>query len=175
MATDTVFSDLGAQENKICHYFHFFTLCLPWSDGTRCPDLHFFNGELQARFFFPLSLSPLSPSSRGSSVPLHFLSLEYYHLRISGYWYFSWKSFFLAYYSSRLAFCMMRIYIFVSSFPNFDPVSWSMSKSNCSFLTFIQISQETGKVIWYSHLFKYLPQLWWFTETKGLAWSMKPK
>ena len=31
--------------------------------------------------------SPLSPSSRGSLVPLHFLPLEWYHLHIWGCWY----------------------------------------------------------------------------------------
>ena len=30
----------------------------------------------------------------------------------------------------------------------------SMSSSNCCFLTCIQISQETGKVVWYFHLLK---------------------
>ena len=29
-----------------------------------------------------------------------------------------------------------------------------MSGSNCFFLTCIQISQEAGKVVWYSHLFQ---------------------
>ena len=29
-----------------------------------------------------------------------------------------------------------------------------MSSPNCSFLPCIQTSQETGKVVWYSHLFK---------------------
>ena len=33
-----------------------------------------------------------------------------------------------------------------------------MSCSNCCFLTCIQISQEAGKVVWYSHLFKNFPQ-----------------
>ena len=65
--------------------------------------------------------------------------------------------FILACDSSSLAFCVMGIYIFVSFFPNFDPVSCSMSKFNCSFLTFIQISQETSKVAWYSHFLKYFP------------------
>ena len=32
--------------------------------------------------------------------------------------------------------------------------SYSMSSSNCSFLTCIQISQEAGQVVWYSHLFR---------------------
>ena len=29
MAADTIYSDFGAQENKICHYFHFFPFYLP--------------------------------------------------------------------------------------------------------------------------------------------------
>ena len=33
-----------------------------------------------------------------------------------------------------------------------------MSGSDCCFLTCIQISQEAGKVVWYSHLLKNLPQ-----------------
>ena len=33
-----------------------------------------------------------------------------------------------------------------------------MSWSNCYFLTCIQISQETGQVVWYSHIFKNFPQ-----------------
>ena len=33
-----------------------------------------------------------------------------------------------------------------------------MSSSNCCFLTCIQISQEVGKVVWYSHLLKNFPQ-----------------
>ena len=34
-----------------------------------------------------------------------------------------------------------------------------MSSSNCCFLTCIQISQEAGQVVWYSHLFQNFPQL----------------
>ena len=37
--------------------------------------------------------SPLSPSSR-SSLVLHFMPLEWYHLYIWGCWYFSWQSWF---------------------------------------------------------------------------------
>ena len=33
-----------------------------------------------------------------------------------------------------------------------------MSSSNCCFLTWTQISQKADKVVWYSHLFKNLPQ-----------------
>ena len=44
------------------------------------------------------------------------------------------------------------------SFPDLEPVCCSMSGSNCCFLTCIQISQEAGQVIWYSHLLKNFPQ-----------------
>ena len=33
-----------------------------------------------------------------------------------------------------------------------------MSSSNCCFLTNIQVSQEAGQVVWYSHLFQNFPQ-----------------
>ena len=37
------------------------------------------------------------------------------------------------------------------SFPNLEPVHWFMSGSDCCFLTCIQVPQEAGKVVWYSH------------------------
>ena len=54
--------------------------------GSDAMVLIFFNTEFQARFFH----SPLSPSSRGSFIPPHFLPLEWCHLHIWGCWYFSW-------------------------------------------------------------------------------------
>ena len=39
-----------------------------------------------------------------------------------------------------------------------QPVHCSMYGSNCCFLTGIQISQEAGKVVWYSHFLKNFPQ-----------------
>ena len=44
------------------------------------------------------------------------------------------------------------------SFPDLEPVCCSMSSSNYCFLTCIQISQEAGKGVWYSHLLKDFPQ-----------------
>ena len=45
---------------------------------------------------------------------------------------------------------------------NQEPVHCSMSSSICCFLIYIQISQEAGKVVWYSHLFKNFPQFFFF-------------
>ena len=39
-----------------------------------------------------------------------------------------------------------------------EPISCSIQGSNCCFLTCIQVSQETDKMVWYSHLFKNFPQ-----------------
>ena len=44
------------------------------------------------------------------------------------------------------------------SFPYCEPICCSMSNSNCCFLTCIQVSQEAGQLVWYSHLFKNFPQ-----------------
>ena len=33
-----------------------------------------------------------------------------------------------------------------------------MSSSNCCFLTCVQVSQEAGQVVWYSHLLQNFPQ-----------------
>ena len=53
------------------------------------------------------------------------------------------------------------------SFPNLEPVCCSMSVSNCCFLTCIEISQEAGNMVWYSHLFKNFPQFVVIHTVKG--------
>jgi len=93
------------------------------------------------------------------------LSAKEWH--IWGYWCFSWQPWFqllihpawhFTWYTlhrseiSRVTICSLDV-----PFPNFKPVHFSMSSSNHCFLTCIQVSQETGKVIWYSHLFKNFP------------------
>ena len=55
------------------------------------------------------------------------------------------------------------------SFPNLEPVCCSMSSSNCCFLTCIQISQEAGQVVWYSHLLKNFPQFLVIHTVKGFG------
>ena len=55
------------------------------------------------------------------------------------------------------------------SFPNLEPVCCSMSISNCCFLTCIQISQETGKVVWYSYFLKNFPQFVVIDTVKGFG------
>ena len=44
-----------------------------------------------------------------------------------------------------------------------------MSNSKCCFLTCIQISQEAGQVVWYSHLFHNFPQFIVIHTVKGFG------
>ena len=55
------------------------------------------------------------------------------------------------------------------SFSYLEPVCCSMSSSNLCFLTYIQISQDTGQVVWYSHLFKNFPQFVVIHTVKGFG------
>ena len=55
------------------------------------------------------------------------------------------------------------------SFPNFEPVGCSMSGSNCCFLAQMQVSQEAGKVVWYSHFFNNFPQSVMIHTIKGFS------
>ena len=55
------------------------------------------------------------------------------------------------------------------SFSYLEPVCCSMSSSNCCFLTCIQVSQEAGQVVWYSHLFQNFPQFILIHTVKGFG------
>ena len=50
-----------------------------------------------------------------------------------------------------------------------EPVCCSMSNSNCCFLTYIQVSQEAGQVVSYSHLFQNFPQFIVIHTVKGFG------
>ena len=55
------------------------------------------------------------------------------------------------------------------SFPYLEPVCCSMSSSNCCLLTCIQVSEEAGQVVWYSHLFQNFPQFIVIHTVKGFG------
>ena len=63
----------------------------------------------------------------------------------------------------------VTIYSLTYSFSYLEPVCCSMSSSNCCFLTYIQISQEAGQVVWYSHLFQNFPQFIVIHTVKGFG------
>ena len=56
------------------------------------------------------------------------------------------------------------------SFSYLEPVCYSMPSSlNCCFLICIQISQEAGQVVWYSHLSQNFPQFIVIHRAKGFG------
>ena len=50
-----------------------------------------------------------------------------------------------------------------------EPVCCSISSSNCCLLTCIQVSQEAGQIIWYSHLLQNFPQFIVIHIVKGFG------
>ena len=59
------------------------------------------------------------------------------------------------------------------SFPNLEAVHCSMSDSNYYFFTWIHISHEAGKVVWYSHPFQNFPQFILIHTVKGFGIANK--
>ena len=94
-----------------------------------------------------------------------------------GYWYISLQSWFqlVPHPAQHFSWCTMHIsYIrqytaLMYPFHDLEPVCCSMSSSNCCFLTCIQISQEAGQVVWYSHLLKNFPQFVVIHTIKGFG------
>ena len=168
MAAVTIHTDFGAQENNSLSQFTLFPLlfAMKW-----CHDLTSFLNVVWSQLFY----SPLSPSSRSSSAPLHFLPLEWCHLHIWVCWYFSWQSWFqlVIHLAWHFSWCTLhrsktsRVTIYspdglLSQFgigPLFH--GW--------FFTCIQVSQEAGQVVWYSHLFKNFPYVGVIHTVKGFS------
>ena len=83
------------------------------------------------------------------------------------YWYFSWKSWFqlVLLPAQRFSWCTLHInYISRVTIYSLNVLFFLLGtrllfhvSSNCCFLTCIQISQEAGQVVWYSHLLKTFP------------------
>ena len=131
---------------------------MPWSSFFKC-------WVLRQLFHSPLSSKRLFTSSMLSAIRV--VSSAYQRLLI-----FLPAILILAYALTSPAFCKMWQYTARTySFPNLEPVRCSMSASNCCFLTCIQISQETGKVIWYFRLFKNFPQFAVIHKQLRLAWG----
>ena len=130
----------------VCHCFHRFPIYMPWSDGTRCHDLSFLNVSFKSAFSLSSFIKRLFSS--GVICVSEVIDISFSNL------------------DSSLCFIQSSISY---SFPNFELVFCSMSSSNCCFLTCIQISQEAGKVVWYSHLLKNFPQFVVIRTVKGFG------
>ena len=147
-----IHSDCGAQENKICYCFHLFPFHLPWSDGTRCRELSFLNVKLYVRFQFSFTLiKRLFKSSLLSAVKV--VSSAYLRLLL-----FLPAILIPACASSSPAFRMMySAYELNKQGDDIKPCCSPLQilrqsvipcHFNCCYMTCIQVSQETGKVVW---------------------------
>ena len=102
MAAINIHSDVRAQKEEICHCFHFPPFYLPWSDGTGCYNLIFFNIEFYASYFTLLFHPHQEALSSSSCCAFRVLSSAHMRLVI-----FLLEFLIPAWVSSSLAFCMM--------------------------------------------------------------------
>ena len=165
MAAVTFRSDFGAQEEEICHYFHLFPFYLSCSNGAGCHDLSFF---LIFTLMVALSLSSFTLIKRLFSSSLlsviRVMSSAYLRLLMflppvlipacnSSSWHFSICS---AYRLNKQVTADSLILLL-----SLEPISCSVQHSNCCFLTHIQVSHETGKMVWVFLLL--VPHYFYFT------------
>ena len=156
MAAVTIHSDFTAQEEEICHYFNIYPFYLSWSNGARCHDLIF--------FFLVFSLKPALSLSSFTLIKRLFSSSSLSAIRVVSSAYLRLLMFLLPWLHPDNApspFLMMcSAYRLNKQDDSRQPCSilsqsWTtrfIQGSNCCFLTYIQISQETGRMVWYSHL-----------------------
>ena len=83
MAAVTIFSDIGAQENKVCHCLNCFPIFSPRSDGTKGFSRAFSNTTVQKHQFFGTQLySPTLTSIHDYWKNHSFDQMDLYLLRI---------------------------------------------------------------------------------------------
>ena len=147
MAAVIICSDFGTQENKVSHCFHCFPIYLPWSNGAGCYDLTFLNVEFSSQLFSLSSFTSIKRHFSSSLSAIRVVSSAYLRLLIflrailipacasfSPAFHMMYSAYKLNKQSDNIQYsCMWQL---MYSFPNLEPVYWSMSGSNCCFLTF---------------------------------------
>ena len=167
-------SDFGAQKNKVSHCFHGFPIYLPWSHGTGCHDLS----------FWMLSFKPAFSLSSFTFIKRLFSSSLLSAIRVVSSPYLRLLIFLLAILipacaSSSPAFRMMysayklnnrvTIYSLDILLSQFGTSLLFQSSALTYFLTCIQVSQEAGQVVWYSHLLKNFTEFVVIHRVKGFG------
>ena len=151
MSAVTVHSDFGTQENKICHCSHF--------SPSVCHEVMGLNAMILV--FWMLSFKPAFSLCSFTLIKRFFSFSSFSAFRVVSYVYLR-----LLIFLQKSWFQQVTIHsldILLSQF-------WIRSFLNthiCCFLTCLQISQETDKVVWYSHFFKNCPQFLWSTQSKA--------
>ena len=169
MAAVIVCGDFRALKNKVYPCFHCFPIYFPWSDGTRCHDLSF---------------KPAFPLSSFTFIKRHFSSSLLSAVRVVSSAYLKLLVFPLEILIPACASSSPAILVMYSAYklnkqgdniqPWCTPFLFGTSlllhvQYNCCFLTYIQISQEAGQVVWYSHLFQNFPQFIVIHTVKGFG------
>ena len=174
MAAVTICSDFGAQKNKVWQFPpfpHLFPMKwwdqMPWSSFSECWALS------------QLLHSPLSLSSRGFLVPLHFLPEGWCHLHIRGYCYFSWQSWFQLVLHSPAFLMMYSAYKLNQQGDNIQPWQtpspiWNQSVVPCPVLTVASwpVYRFPLRQVRWSGIpisFRIFHSLLWSTQSKALA------
>ena len=96
---------LEPPKNKVCHRFHCFLIYLPWSGGTECHDLCFFECWILSQLFHSSFTFIKRLFSCSSLFPITVVSSAYLRLLI-----FYPAILIPACDSSSLSFCMIRVH-----------------------------------------------------------------
>ena len=164
MVAVTVHSDSGTQENKICHCFYFFPIChevmgldamilVCWMLSFK-PPFSFFPFTLIKSLFPFSSLSVIRVVSSAHLRLLIFLPAILIPTCDS-----SSPAFCMIYFAQLYSLVILLFQLWTSC---------SIQGSNCCFLTCIQVSQEIGKVVWYS---QFISLLWSTQRLSHSQWS----
>ena len=147
-----IHSDFGAKENKIYHCFHLIPIHLPLKDGIGCHDLSFWMLNFKSSFsLFDRHQEALCSSSAIRVVSSAYLKLLIFlHAILIPVYELSSLAFSMTYSACKLNKQVDNIQPWHTPFPvlNQSVVPDSMSGSKCCFLTCLQVSQETGKVVY---------------------------
>ena len=168
-------NDFTAKEEEIYHYFHLFSsICL----AVMGPD------AMILVFFLVFSFKPALSLSSFTLIKRLFSSSSLSAIKVASSTYLRLLMFLLpilipACNSSSLPFHMMCSAYRLSKqgdsrqlcHTHFSILNQSVVPYRVltCFLTHIQVSQKTGKMVWYSHLFKSFPQFIMIHTVKGFA------
>ena len=169
MAAVTICSDFGAQKNKVCHFFHCFPIYWMGPDAMILvfwmlsfkPIFSLASFTFIKRLFNSSLLSAIRVVSSALLRLFIFCLESWFQLVLHPAQHFTWGT---------LHICKQgdNIQPWHTPFPIWNQ-SVSCTVQNCCFLTRIQVSQEAGKVVWYSHLLKNFTQIIVIHTIKGFS------
>ena len=158
MTSVTIHSDFGAHVNNSSQ-FPYFPISLLKRNGTRYHDLRFWSSKPAFSLFSFTYIKKLSSFSLLSGIQVMSFACQRFFTFLPAILIPDSNSPSLAFHMMFFACILKKQNDIVQPWHNPFLVlnHCSMSGSNCCFLTCIHISQEAGKVVWYSYLFRNFP------------------